>query len=179
MTSKASVFSGAILRHLLSNQRFARHKAVEISLSTPQPSELRPKYWARIAPRSMDNIFFAPISTSQAPMWSHAFLGHVRLALTPPACILPAWKRVAVQNMAISLAHEALGNFDMLAVVVVNCPSLSWEADPRREKAQPSSPPLSDFLGCLPKTQSMVSERYPSFSRPCLFQPLLDFHPAF
>ena len=40
----------------------SRGSAVWTSLSTCQPPELRPKHWARTAPRSMDDIFFAPIS---------------------------------------------------------------------------------------------------------------------
>ena len=44
-------------------------------------------------------------------------------------------------------------------------PSLSWQTDPRGEKEQTSSLPLSAFLGHLPETQSAVYERYPFFSR--------------
>ena len=93
----------------------ARGWTVEISLSTPQPPELHPEYWARTAPRSMGNIFFAPISTSLAPRRSLALLGHVRRTSAPPPGILPAWKRAAARHMATSLAPEAPGNLDMLA----------------------------------------------------------------
>ena len=85
-------------------------------------TNLRPKYWTRTAPRSMGDIFFAPISAGQAPRGSLALLGHVRRAPTPPAGILPAWKRAAAWHMAITLAPEAPGNLDMLPDAAVHPP---------------------------------------------------------
>ena len=81
----------------------------------PQPPELFLKYWVRTAPRSMGDIFSAPISTSQAPRGSLALLGHERRAPTPSACILLARKFAATRHMAISLAPNARGYLDMLA----------------------------------------------------------------
>ena len=68
----------------------------------------------------MGDIFFAPISASQALRGSLALLGHVQRAPTPPAGILPAWKRAAARHMAIPLAPKAPGNLDMLSDTAVH-----------------------------------------------------------
>ena len=114
------------------------------SLSVSQPPELRPKYWARIAPRSMGDIFFAPVSASQAPRGSLALLGHMSRAPTLPAGILPAWKRAAARHMAISLAPEAPGNLDMLSDAVIQLPLLTYQARANSEHPpQLNGPPQS------------------------------------
>ena len=100
----------------------SRGLAVETSLSTPQPPKHRPEYWARAAPRSMGDIFFTPIGTREARRRSLALLGHVRRAPTPPAGVLPAWKRAAARHMAIPLAPEAPGNLDMLSDAAIHPP---------------------------------------------------------
>ena len=62
---------------------------------------------------------------------------------------------------------------------VICRPSLSWEADSRGEKEQPSSPPLSAFSGYLSETQSAASGRYPPFSRRGGIPPSSGFPPRF
>ena len=73
-----------------------------------------------LASLNMGDIFFAPISASQAPRGSLALLEHVRRTPTPPAGILPAWKGASAGHMAISLQSEVPGNLDMLSDAAVH-----------------------------------------------------------
>ena len=57
--------------------------------------------------------------------------------------------------------------------------SLSCESDPQSEKAEPSSPPLSAFLGYPLETQSAVSKGYPSFSSQGWIPASSEFPPRF
>ena len=70
----------------------------------------------------MGDIFFDPISISQAPRRIIVLLGHVRRAPAPAAGTLSAWKRAAARHMAKSLGPEAPGYLDMLADAAVHPP---------------------------------------------------------